>query len=72
MSQKTTIQEFEPFLDQSIRVVGIDGKSRTGKLVAVYQFSIMLETNINTKEAPKTGYMLYMKHAIKSISQKPE
>lgn len=72
MTQKTTIQEFGPFLDQTIRVVGIDSKSRTDKLVAVYQFSIMLETNINTKEDPKTGYTLYMKHAIKSISQKPE
>lgn len=62
-------EEFEPFIDKVIRVTGIDGKSRKGKLVAVYQYSIMLETNINTKENPIEGYMLYMKHAIKSISQ---
>lgn len=62
-------EEFEPFIDKVIRVTGIDGKSRKGKLVAVYQYSIMLETNINTKENPIEGYMLYMKHAIKSVSQ---
>lgn len=62
-------EEFEPFINNVIRVTGIDGKSRKGKLVAVYQYSIMLETNINTKENPIEGYMLYMKHAIKSLSQ---
>lgn len=62
-------EEFEPFINNVIRVTGIDGKSRKGKLVAVYQYSIMLETNINTKENPIEGYMLYMKHAIKSVSQ---
>lgn len=62
-------EEFEPFINKVIRVTGIDGKSRKGKLVAVYQYSIMLETNINTKENPIEGYMLYMKHAIKSVSQ---
>lgn len=62
-------EEFEPFINKVIRVTGTDGKSRKGKLVAVYQYSIMLETNINTKENPIEGYMLYMKHAIKSVSQ---
>ena len=62
-------EEFEPFINNVIRVTGLDGKSRKGKLVAVYQYSIMLETNINTKENPIEGYMLYMKHAIKSVSQ---
>lgn len=62
-------EEFEPFINNVIRVTGVDGKSRKGKLVAVYQYSIMLETNINTKENPIEGYMLYMKHAIKSVSQ---
>lgn len=62
-------EEFEPIINNVIRVTGIDGKSRKGKLVAVYQYSIMLETNINTKENPIEGYMLYMKHAIKSVSQ---
>jgi hypothetical protein len=64
-----SLQEFEPFLDQSVIITAIDGKKRKGRLIQVYQFSIMLETNINTKEKPVTGYMLYMKHAIKSISQ---
>jgi len=65
-------QEFEPFINKVIRVTGIDGKSRKGKLISVYQYSIMIETNINTKENPQEGYMLYMKHAIKSISQTTE
>jgi len=65
-TEKTVIpEEFKPFINDVIRVTGIDGKSRKGKLVAVYQYSIMLETNINTKENPIEGYMLYMKHAIK-------
>ena len=69
-TEKVSIpEEFEPFINNEIRVTGIDGKSRKGKLVAVYQYSIMLETNINTKENPIEGYMLYMKHAIKSVSQ---
>lgn len=69
-TEKVSIpEEFEPFINNVIRVTGIDGKSRKGKLVAVYQYSIMLETNINTKENPIEGYMLYMKHAIKSVSQ---
>lgn len=69
-TEKTVIpEEFKPFINDVIRVTGIDGKSRKGKLVAVYQYSIMLETNINTKENPIEGYMLYMKHAIKSVSQ---
>lgn len=62
-------EEFEPFINNVIRVTGIDGKSRKGKLVAVYQYSIMLETNINTRDNPIEGHMLYMKHAIKSVSQ---
>lgn len=69
-TEKTVIpEEFKPFINDVIRVTGVDGKSRKGKLVAVYQYSIMLETNINTKENPIEGYMLYMKHAIKSVSQ---
>lgn len=71
-NKKTTIQEYEPFLDKTIRIIGLDGKSRKAKLVAVYQFSLMLETNINTKDNPITGYMLYMKQAVKSISEIPE
>lgn len=67
-----TTTEFDHFMNKTIRVTGLDGKSRKAKLVEVYQYSIMLETNINTKEKPITGYMLYMKHAIKSVSEVPE
>src|SRR5699024_10982725 len=62
-------EELETLMDKVMRDRGRDRKSRKGKLVAVYQYSIMLETNINTKENPIEGYMLYMKHAIKSVSQ---
>ncbi|MDW3953434.1 hypothetical protein QI339_12485 [Staphylococcus saprophyticus] len=73
MTKKTTtMQEYEPFMDKTVKINGIDGKTRRAKLVAVYTYSIMLETNINTKEEPIVGYMLYMKQAIKSISQIPE
>lgn len=68
----TKAQELEYFLDKNIKIIGLDGKSRKAKLVAVYQYSIMLETNINTKDNPITGYMLYMKHAIKSVNQIPQ
>lgn len=64
-----SLEEFEPFLDQTVMISATDGKRRKGKLIQVYKFSVMLETNINTKEKPVKGYMLYMKHAIKSISQ---
>lgn len=67
-----TTTEFDHFMNKKIRVTGLDGKSRKANLVEVYQYSIMLETNINTKEKPITGYMLYMKHAIKSVSEVPE
>lgn len=67
-----TTTEFDHFMNKKIRVTGLDGKSRKAKLVEVYQYSIMLETNINTKEKTITGYMLYMKHAIKSVSEVPE
>lgn len=64
-----SIEEFEPFVDKTVIITSMDGKKRKGKLVQVYQFSVMLETNINTKDNPVDGYMLYMKHGIRSISQ---
>ncbi|MCG7340175.1 hypothetical protein MHZ36_12835 [Staphylococcus sp. ACRSN] len=67
-----SLEEFEPFIDKTIIITAMDGKKRKGTLIQVYQFSIMLETNINTKENPVKGYMLFMKHGIRSISQVAE
>ncbi|MFD3245045.1 hypothetical protein ACE3L8_12140 [Staphylococcus simulans] len=66
------LEEFEPFLDKTVVIVSMDGKRRRAKLVKEFQFSLMFETNINTKENPVTGYMMYMKHGIRSISQVAE
>jgi len=63
---------FAEFINKKVRVETIDGKAKIGVLKQVETFEIVIETNIYTKDEPIMGYMLFLKHAIRSLRQMPE
>jgi len=63
---------YEEFINKKVIIETIDGKIKIGVLKHIEKFEFVIDTNIYTKEEPVKGYMLFMKHAVKSIRQTPE